>query len=69
MDIFFVKKKLKFYNIIAARGPDFLPNTKIRSFLYSVDIYPLLCELLHIDCDFRDGTIFPFMNVLTYPPE
>ena len=56
-------------SIFLARGPDFKQNAKIKSFLYSVDIYALLCELLKIDCDSRDGSIFPFMSVLTNPPK
>lgn len=50
--------------IFLARGPDFNQNKRIES-LNNVDIYPLLCGLLKINCNKNNGTVDPFLNVLT----
>ena len=50
--------KFSFY-ILKARGPDFKKQSKIGP-IKTVDVYPLLCDLLKIQCNPNNGTITPF---------
>lgn len=50
--------------IFMARGPDFLPSKTLAPFK-NVDVYPLLCKLIDIDCPPADGTARTFDQVLT----
>jgi predicted AlkP superfamily pyrophosphatase or phosphodiesterase len=54
--------------IFLARGPDFIPNKRIAA-LNNVDVYPLLCFLIDMECHPNNGTISYFLNALTNPPD
>ena len=49
---------------MTARGPDFAKGKRLDTQLNNVDIYPLLCGLLRIECKRNNGTIEPFLSVL-----
>lgn len=49
--------------IFMARGPDFKPNSRVAPFR-NVDIHPLLCKLIDIECPKGDGTSETFDAVL-----
>lgn len=51
--------------IFLAHGPDFKPNVKIRP-VNSVDIYPLLCQLINVKCNPNNGTIKAFSQALVF---
>ena len=53
----------KIYIRNVARGLDFKANTTIGP-LHNVDIYPLICDILRINCNKNNGTMTPFLNVL-----
>ncbi len=42
--------------IFVARGPDFKVNETVESF-ENVNVYPLMCRLLKIDCHNNSGSI------------
>lgn len=50
--------------IFLARGPDFIQKGRIPK-LNNVDVYPLLCVLLQINCNKNNGTTDPFADILT----
>ena len=47
--------------IFLARGPNFKQNVKIDP-INTVDVYPLLCDLIKIKCNPNNGTLQPFLN-------
>jgi hypothetical protein len=53
--------------IFLARGPDFNANKQIGA-LNNVDVYPLLCYLIDMDCHSNNGTISNFKDALVNPP-
>jgi predicted AlkP superfamily pyrophosphatase or phosphodiesterase len=54
--------------VFLARGPDFKENVKI-GMVKNVDVYPLLCELLIVNCNPNNGTMSPFLNAITFTPQ
>jgi len=49
--------------IFLARGPNFKRNKKISGFI-NVDVYPLICNLIRIECNPNNGTLKTFEEVL-----
>jgi predicted AlkP superfamily pyrophosphatase or phosphodiesterase len=54
--------------IFLARGPDFKQNFQLDK-CNNVDVYPLLCHLIDMECMPNNGTIKPFLNGLNNPPK
>ena len=54
-----------FFNLFKARGPDFKKKSKIGP-IKTVDVYPLLCDLLHIKCNPNNGSIIPFQEARSF---
>jgi predicted AlkP superfamily pyrophosphatase or phosphodiesterase len=54
--------------IFLARGPDFNTNTIIEP-VNNVDVYPLLCRLIDMQCRPNNGTISNFQSALVSPPD
>ena len=52
--------------IFLARGPDFKRNSRIGP-LNNVDVYPLLCQLIDMECHPNNGTISNFIDALVNP--
>lgn len=53
--------------IFLARGPDFKNNVKIGP-VDNVDVYPLVCELVQIQCNPNNGSILHFKDALSFTP-
>ena len=53
--------------IFLARGPDFKKNVKIGP-VNNVDVYPLVCELVQIQCNPNNGSIAHFKDALSFTP-
>ncbi|CAF0724722.1 unnamed protein product [Brachionus calyciflorus] len=49
--------------IFLARGPNFKSNVGITG-LKNVDVYPLLCELIQIQCHPNNGSLVPYKDAL-----
>lgn len=49
--------------IFMAKGPNFRPNVQITN-LKNVDVYPLLCKLVEVNCHPHNGSMLPFRNAL-----
>ena len=49
--------------IFLAKGPNFKKNVQITG-LKNVDVYPLLCDLIKIECHSHNGSMIPFENAL-----
>ena len=56
-----VINKINFF--FKARGPDFKKQIKLRP-LENVNVYPLLCNLLEIDCKKHNGSVDVFKTAL-----
>lgn len=54
--------------IFIARGPDFKANKHVDAF-ENVNVYPLMCSLLKIDCHKSNGSINTFDNLLNGVPK
>lgn len=53
--------------IFLARGPDFKLNQHLAP-INNVDVYPLVCHLLSIECNPNNGTLSNFDQVLVNSP-
>lgn len=53
--------------IFLARGPDFKKSHSIGP-VKNVDVYPLLCQLIDMQCQPNNGTISTFLDALNNPP-
>ena len=60
------KSYLSMKGIFLARGAMFKRNFSSESFIENVDIYPLLCNILAIECDKRNGTFDRVKRFLKY---
>lgn len=59
----FMINSYNFNHILKARGPNFLKNQKISAFK-NVDVYPLICNLIRIECNPNNGTLKTFETIL-----
>jgi hypothetical protein len=59
----YFKNTLYVYSNFKARGPNFKRNKKMSGFI-NVDVYPLICNLIRIDCNPNNGTLKTFEEIL-----